>query len=96
MSRKRMSRKVPKRVEESDERWERRWRELGYDQQEREYYAQPPGGAASPPQSSHALNRYINTGQAGVKLIVRGFGETGVEGPYAPLRSPRPIPRREE
>lgn len=95
MSRKRMSRKVPKRVEESDEKWERRWKELGYDQQEREYYSRLPGGLASPPQSSHALNRYITTGQAGVKLIVRSGGETGIEGPYAPLRSPRPIPRRE-
>ena len=51
--------------------WEQRWRELGYDAQERAYYAAAPL-ERSAPQSSHGLARFVKGARSGIRIIAQG------------------------
>ena len=50
----------------TDKQFLERWKQLGYDVEEAEYYSNPEVYA---PSSSSALHRFANTGRSGVRLV---------------------------
>lgn len=73
-----------KKLSAADIRFLKRWRELGYEEQEREYYRRTERSA---PQSSHAIDMYSRTGVSGVQLVV-----VVEDAPITTYREPRSYP----
>lgn len=65
------AKKLSRQEAEKNDQWEKRWRELGYPQQEERYYKEAAGRRVCTPTTAQVLDRWADLGVSDTGLILR-------------------------